>query len=308
MIFRGHYAPFLFLYGGSIQLGKEEYIKVTDLKLGYGSNIVTENVSFHVHKGDYLCIVGENGAGKSTLMKTLLRLTPPLGGSLEYGDGLEASDIGYLPQQTLIQKDFPASVTKVVMSGNLSHLGKRFFYNSEDKKRTKKNMERMGITDLANKCYRDLSGGQQQRVMLARALCSTEKMLLLDEPVSLLVVHIELADQDPLGSVDEPYLLHFFLEGHYLDAVLFGPAIRRVHPVQRRLDERPRHRLRDRVHAEVRHPAVDFVVEFGAHCQQHHRAAGLAHVHRKADAGIVGQRRIDHDVIERLLRDDSAGL
>lgn len=163
---------------------KEEYIKVTDLKLGYGSNIVTENVSFHVHKGDYLCIVGENGAGKSTLMKTLLRLTPPLGGSLEYGDVLEASDIGYLPQQTLIQKDFPASVTEVVMSGNLSHLGKRFFYNSEDKKRTKKNMERMGITDLANKCYRDLSGGQQQRVMLARALCSTEKMLLLDEPVS----------------------------------------------------------------------------------------------------------------------------
>ena len=140
MIFRGHYAPFLFLNGGSIQLGKEEYIKVTDLKLGYGSNIVTENVSFHVHKGDYLCIVGENGAGKSTLMKTLLRLTPPLGGSLEYGDGLEASDIGYLPQQTLIQKDFPASVTEVVMSGNLSHLGKRFFYNSEDKKRTKKNM------------------------------------------------------------------------------------------------------------------------------------------------------------------------
>ena len=117
-------------------------------------------------------------------MKTLLRLTPPLGGKLEYSSELAASDIGYLPQQTPIQKDFPASVTEVVMSGNLSHLGKRFFYNSEDKKRTKKNMERMGITDLAGKCYRDLSGGQQQRVMLARALCSTEKMLLLDEPVS----------------------------------------------------------------------------------------------------------------------------
>ena len=119
-------------------MSKEIYINVADLKLGYGTNIVTENVSFHVHKGDYLCIVGENGAGKSTLMKTLLRLTPPLGGTLEYSSDLAASDIGYLPQQTPIQKDFPASVTEVVMSGNLSHLGKRFFYSAEDKKRTKK--------------------------------------------------------------------------------------------------------------------------------------------------------------------------
>jgi ABC-type Mn/Zn transport systems, ATPase component len=165
-------------------LDSEIYIKCSDLKLGYGTNVVTENVNFSVCKGDYLCIVGENGAGKSTLMKTLLKLNQPLGGQIVYGDGLSSSDVGYLPQQTPIQRDFPASVTEVVMSGNLSHLGKRFFYNSEDKKRTKKNMERMGITELAGKCYRDLSGGQQQRVMLARALCSTEKMLLLDEPVS----------------------------------------------------------------------------------------------------------------------------
>ena len=165
-------------------MDSEIYIKCSDLKLGYGTNVVTENVNFSVCKGDYLCIVGENGAGKSTLMKTLLKLNQPLGGQIVYGDGLSSSDVGYLPQQTPIQRDFPASVTEVVMSGNLSHLGKRFFYNSEDKKRTKKNMERMGITELAGKCYRDLSGGQQQRVMLARALCSTEKMLLLDEPVS----------------------------------------------------------------------------------------------------------------------------
>ena len=185
MILRGHYTPIYFgLDGVLIKLGNELYIKCTDLKLGYGTNVVTEGVSFCVNKGDYLCIVGENGAGKSTLMKTLLRLNQPLGGTIEYGQNLSSSDIGYLPQQTPVQKDFPASVSEVVMSGNLSHLGKRFFYNSEDKKRAKRNMERMGITDLAGKCYRDLSGGQQQRVMLARALCSTEKMLLLDEPVS----------------------------------------------------------------------------------------------------------------------------
>ena len=165
-------------------MDKDIYIKCSDLKLGYGKDVVTEHLSFTVHKGDYLCIVGENGAGKSTLMKTLLKLTPLLGGSIEYGSDLSASDIGYLPQQTPVQKDFPASVMEVVMSGNLSHLKKRFFYRSEDRERAAANMERLGITELAGKCYKDLSGGQQQRVMLARALCSTEKMLLLDEPVS----------------------------------------------------------------------------------------------------------------------------
>lgn len=174
----------LFFIDGKCMMNNEIYMKCSDLKLGYGKDVVTEHLSFTVHKGDYLCIVGENGAGKSTLMKTLLKLTPLLGGSIEYGSDLSASDIGYLPQQTPIQKDFPASVMEVVMSGNLSHLKKRFFYRSEDRERALANMKRMGISDLVGKCYKDLSGGQQQRVMLARALCSTEKMLLLDEPVS----------------------------------------------------------------------------------------------------------------------------
>ncbi len=155
-----------------------------NLKLGYENITLTEDLSFSVEKGDYLCIVGENGAGKSTLMRTLLRLQKPLAGTIEYNDDLTASKIGYLPQQTIVQKDFPASVYEVVLSGCQNSLGVHLFYSKAAKKRAYDNMERLGISDLAKWCYRDLSGGQQQRVLLARALCATEKMLLLDEPVA----------------------------------------------------------------------------------------------------------------------------
>ena len=155
-----------------------------NLKLGYENITLTEDLSFSVEKGDYLCIVGENGAGKSTLMRTLLHLQKPLAGTIEYNDDLTASKIGYLPQQTIVQKDFPASVYEVVLSGCQNSLGVHLFYSKAAKKRAYDNMERLGISDLAKWCYRDLSGGQQQRVLLARALCATEKMLLLDEPVA----------------------------------------------------------------------------------------------------------------------------
>ena len=160
------------------------YITATDLSLGYDNQVIVSNLDFSVDKGDYLCIVGENGSGKSTLMKTLLLLKEPLGGHIETGDGLKANEIGYLPQQTVVQKDFPASVKEIVLSGCQGRCGLRPFYNKEEKNLAKENMERMGITDLADRCYRELSGGQQQRVLLARALCATRKVLLLDEPVA----------------------------------------------------------------------------------------------------------------------------
>ncbi len=160
------------------------YITVHDLSLGYDSGVIVEGLSFQVNRGDYLCIVGENGSGKTTLMKTLLGLKEPLGGQVMTGDGLKKNEIGYLPQQTEVQKDFPASVREIVLSGCQNRCGLRPFYNREEKKLVEKNMERMGITDLADRCYRNLSGGQQQRVLLARALCATRKVLLLDEPVS----------------------------------------------------------------------------------------------------------------------------
>ncbi len=155
-----------------------------NLSLGYESGAIIEGLNFKVDKGEYLCIVGENGSGKSTLMKTVLHLMEPLKGRVIYGDGLKRSEIGYLPQHTAVQKDFPASVREIVLSGCQGRCGLRPFYSREEKEIAESNMERMGITDLRDRCYRELSGGQQQRVLLARALCAAGRMLFLDEPVA----------------------------------------------------------------------------------------------------------------------------
>ena len=155
-----------------------------NLSVGYEGKPVLQNLSFEIFAGDYLCIVGENGSGKTTLMKTLLSLQPPIGGSILTGDGLQRNEIGYLPQQTQVQRDFPASVREIVLSGCQGRCGSRPFYNGEEKKLAADAMEKMQVASLAKRCYRTLSGGQQQRVLLARALCATQKMLLLDEPVS----------------------------------------------------------------------------------------------------------------------------
>jgi zinc transport system ATP-binding protein len=154
------------------------------LSLGYEGKEVAGNINFEIEAGDYLCIVGENGSGKSTLMKTLLGLQKPLGGEIITGEGLKQTDIGYLPQQTDVQRDFPASVWEIVLSGCQGKKGLRPFYSAQDKKLARANMEKMDISSLSGRCYRELSGGQQQRVLLARALCAAGKMILLDEPVA----------------------------------------------------------------------------------------------------------------------------
>ncbi|MBR2582619.1 MAG: metal ABC transporter ATP-binding protein [Oscillospiraceae bacterium] len=150
----------------------------------YDGRTVLEGVDFSLKAGDYLCVVGENGSGKSTLIRGLLSLKAPASGRITLGDGLRRSEIGYLPQQTEIQRDFPASVWEVVLSGCLNSLGGKLFYSPEDKRRAEENLERMGIEDIKNAGYQELSGGQQQRVLLARAMCATKKLLLLDEPVT----------------------------------------------------------------------------------------------------------------------------
>ncbi|MCR5278546.1 MAG: ABC transporter ATP-binding protein [Lachnospiraceae bacterium] len=159
-------------------------IEAKNLTLGYETGPVAEDLNFKVNEGDYLAIVGENGSGKTTLMKTILGLTRPLGGEIIFGDGLKRNEIGYLPQQTLVQRDFPASVSEIVLSGCQSRMGLRPFYTRNERDLAFENMRRMDIEDLANRSYRYLSGGQQQRVLLARALCATRKILLLDEPVA----------------------------------------------------------------------------------------------------------------------------
>lgn len=159
-------------------------IACENISLSYDGTVVLSDLSFSVNPGDYLCIVGENGSGKSTLVKALLGLKPLVEGEILFGEGLRQREIGYLPQQTGAQKDFPASVWEVVCSGSINNGGMTPFYSFAQKQAAEKNLKRLGLWDLKRRCYRELSGGQQQRVLLARALCATQKLLLLDEPVA----------------------------------------------------------------------------------------------------------------------------
>lgn len=163
------------------------------VSMSYDGNVVIKDLSFSVEMGDYLCIVGENGSGKSTLMKGLLGLMQPARGSFDFSSGLKQKEIGYLPQQTSAQKDFPASVMEVVLSGFLNKKEFSFFYTKDEKLKAEEILEKLNINSIKKQCYRELSGGQQQRVLLARALCATSKMILLDEPVSGL---------DPIATAD----------------------------------------------------------------------------------------------------------
>lgn len=191
-----------------------------DLSLGYDGKVILQDVNFELNGGEYLCVIGENGAGKSTLIKGLLKLKKPMSGKVVMGDDLESGTIGYLPQQTLAQKDFPASVFEVVLSGRLNKLGKRLFYSKEDKKEAEAQMERLGISGLKNKCYHDLSGGQQQRVLLARALCATSKMILLDEPAAGLdpVVTVELYEL--IAKINKEMGITIIMVSHDMEAAL----------------------------------------------------------------------------------------
>lgn len=158
------------------------YLEVNNLTVGYEGKPVSSNINFSVNKGEYVYVIGENGAGKSTLMKTLLGLIKPIEGEIHYEDS--NMKIGYLSQLNSLQKDFPATVWEVVLSGTIPSMGNRFFYGKKEKMTAKVNIEKLGIEKLCKKSYRDLSGGQKQRVMFARALCAAKEFLLLDEPVN----------------------------------------------------------------------------------------------------------------------------
>ena len=155
-----------------------------ELSLGYEGQSVLNHLNLHIRAGDYLCVLGDNGAGKSTLLRGLLGLLPPLAGTIERAAELEEGAVGYLPQQTRAQRDFPATVEEVVLSGCLNQKGRRFFYSAAQRSQALMNLGKLGVLELRGKSYRDLSGGQQQRVLLARALCAASRLLILDEPVT----------------------------------------------------------------------------------------------------------------------------
>ncbi len=195
-------------------------ITCKDLVLGYDGRAITQAFDFSVHTGDYLCIVGENGSGKSTLIKTLLRLQSPISGSIETGDGLQANEIGYLPQQTAVQRDFPASVREIVISGCQGRCGLRPFYNRKEKALAAEMMHKLGLDGMEKRCYRELSGGQQQRVLLARALCATQKILLLDEPVAGLDPKVTTEMYRIIDDLNKQDGITIIMISHDMDAAL----------------------------------------------------------------------------------------
>lgn len=194
-------------------------ISCKNICLSYENNPVIDNLSFSVEAGDYLCIVGENGSGKSTLVKAVLGLKETTSGHLHFGEGLKKGEIGYIAQQTNIQKDFPASVYEVVISGCLSDK-KTVFYTKKHKKLAEDNMKKLDIYSLKSKCFRELSGGQQQRVLLARALCATKKLLLLDEPVTGLDPLVTNEFYSIIKSINKDYGITIIMVSHDLHAAL----------------------------------------------------------------------------------------
>lgn len=192
-------------------------ITCKNVSMGYEGRVILKDINFKITQGDYLCIVGENGSGKSTLMKGLLQLKQPVDGTIEMSGNLLANEIGYLPQQSSIQRSFPASVYEVVLSGRLNQLKWRPFFSKKDKEIVREKMEMMGIESIKNHSYEELSGGQQQRVLLARALCATQKVLLLDEPT---------AGLDPIVTGEMYRLIKEINEVHGITIIMISHDIR----------------------------------------------------------------------------------
>lgn len=211
-------------------------IRCENLSFAYEGVVVVHDLNFTVESGDYLCIIGENGAGKSTLMKGLLGLKKPSSGQLLFddSDGLSPHGIGYLPQQNPLQRDFPATVMEVVQSGCLNRLALRPFYGRREKALAAEKLEQLGLSDLREKSYRDLSGGQQQRVLLARALCATQKLLLLDEPVAGLDPQATLDFYELIEKLNKEEKLTIIMVSHDLQSVLrYASKILQLEKTQR---------------------------------------------------------------------------
>ena len=192
-------------------------ITCKNLIVGYESQSVTQAINFNLDAGNYLCIVGENGSGKTTLMKTLLSLMRPISGEIVFGDWLKNNEIGYLPQQATVKKDFPATNFEIVLSGFIGKIKTRPFFTKSEKDMALNAMKRMHVLEYKDRSFRDLSGGQQQRVLLARAICATKKVLLLDEPVSGLDPKVTKEMYSLVKELNEKDNISIIMISHNLD-------------------------------------------------------------------------------------------
>ena len=195
-----------------------------NISIGYDNNPIVEKLNFEVEQGDYLTVLGENGAGKSTLLKTMLGLMKPLSGKIVFDKKVKKTEIGYLPQQTVVQKDFPASVWEIVISGCLSKTGLCPFYSKQEKEIAEANIKKLGLEDLKKRCYRELSGGQQQRVLLARALCASNKLLVLDEPVTGLDPKVTVQLYEIIASLNKEGITIIMIS-HDLQALQYANKV-----------------------------------------------------------------------------------
>ena len=202
-------------------------INCQNASFGYDGHIVVHDLNFSVQAGDFLLIAGENGSGKSTLIKGLLRLMPPMEGTINFDPEFEQSKIGYLSQQTAAKQDFPAGVYEIVMSGNLGNKGFWPFYNQAEKQKAEENLRLLGIADLKNRSFRELSGGQQRRVLLARSLCAADKLLVLDEPFAGLDPLISAELYKLLEKINVDWGMTIIMVSHEIDAM--HPATHVLH-------------------------------------------------------------------------------
>ncbi len=208
-------------------------IECKNVSFAYEGIPAIRDINFSINEGDYLCVVGENGTGKSTLVKGLLKLKKPYQGEITLSPDLSANEIGYLPQQTIVQKDFPASCYEVVLSGCLNHLGYKPFYTKKEKNEAKNNMRRLGISELEKVCYRDVSGGQQQRVLLARALCATKKIIILDEPAAGLDPLVTQELYDIIWNINQKLGITIIMVSHDVHAAMkYASHILHLHNAQ----------------------------------------------------------------------------
>ena len=207
-------------------------INCQNTAFGYDGHIVIHDLNFSVEAGNFILLAGENGSGKSTLIKGLLRLLPPMKGTLSFGPGFRQFHTGYLSQQIAAKQDFPAGVYEIVLSGNLGRKGFLPFYNQKEKQKAQENLRLLGITDLKDRCFRELSGGQQRRVLLARSLCAAEKLLVLDEPFAGLDPLIRAELYLLLAKINREMGMTLIMASHDIEASACASHVLHLHKQQ----------------------------------------------------------------------------
>ncbi len=171
----------------------EPVVELKNVNFAYEDGAtVLENINLKIDQGDFACIVGPNGGGKTTLLKLVLGLLKPTTGYVEVLGGLpekRRASIGYVPQFSKFDAAFPVSVLDVVLMGCLSHSFVWGRYKSEQVDKAHRALADVGLDSFSGKGFADLSGGQKQRALIARALVSEPRLLLLDEPTASIDIH-----------------------------------------------------------------------------------------------------------------------